>query len=98
MKTRIVQLIMFSFVVVSLLTVASMLVVFPPQFNEGCGVNKAYAQPPPDVPPGPPHDVPPGPPSFPVPEPSTLVLLGTGLAAGGGIYSIIRYRRRNKKK
>ncbi len=43
---------------------------------------------PPFEPPGPPPVVPP----VPVPEPSTLILLGTGLAAGAA-YTLLRNRK-----
>lgn len=98
MKTKLIQLIMFSFMWFSLFTFVSIMVDFPSQLISSCDINAVYAigPKPPRPRPRPRPPRPPGPPA-PVPEPSTLMLLGAGLAAGGGIYAIRRYLNRNKK-
>ena len=111
MRRKMVQFIVFGFFGLSLLTVVTTHGSLQEQANRSWGINAVYAeeltnskskQPagPPLPPPGPPRWEP-GPPLrrplISVSEPSTLVLLGTGLAVGGGIYAIARFRRRNKK-
>ena len=90
MKAKIIRLIMFGFMVFSSLIFVLTLVDFAPQFTKSFGINEAYAK---DKDKDKKKKK-----KKSVPEPSTLILLGTGLAAGGGIYSILKYRRRNNKK
>jgi hypothetical protein len=90
MKRRIIHFIMTSSLIVGLFVFAFMIVDFSPQL---CGKDTAYAM---GRRPRRPFPVAPGKPTS-VPEPSTLVLLGTGLAIGGGVYTFIRYRKRNRK-
>ena len=94
MRTKLMQFMMLSFIVYSLLTFVSIIVDFTLQPIKSYGINAVYALGPRPKPPWP-RPRPPNP--HPVPEPSTLVLLGTGLAVGGGVYAFIKYRKRNKK-
>jgi len=92
MKTKLIQLLMVSFVVFGLLTFFSITLDFPGQLTRSFGVNAVYAK-------GGwwPKPCPEPRPASPVPEPSTLILLSAGLAAGGS-YLIVRRRNRNKRK
>ena len=96
MKRRIIHFVMTTFMMFSLLIFAFLIADFSQHLTNSCEKNAAYAlgrkhrRPGhrPHQNPGPHHSV---------PEPSTLALLGTGLVVGGGIYTFIRYRKRNKK-
>ena len=101
MKTKLIQLLMLSFIAFSLFTFVSIMGDFSLQPSRNYGINAAYAQGEkhrgPNPLPGPQRKLGPNPPISSVPEPSTLILLGSGLVVGGGIYTVIRYRKRNKK-
>ena len=78
--------------------------VFIPQgFVTKWGVEPVYAGQPIGKPEGPPPEKPVGPPVTPrntpvsVPEPTTLILLGVGLAAVGG-YTALRFKKNKNEK